>query len=106
MRAVAALIVSASLAVVPAVASGQVAPREVQKSDYLKVEKHMARDRVERILGVGKGCEYISYEIGEVLFTGRQYRNSEGGMVAVRYAVRGDGVERVRGKQWNTVESC
>lgn len=107
MRAIAACLVSSLfLAFVPSAASAQVTPREVTMDEYRMVEPGMSRTRVERIFGIGKGCEYTSYTIDGVLFTGRQYRNTEGNMVSVRYRQREGSPARVRAKQWNTVKSC
>lgn len=66
----------------------------------------MSRDRVERIFDAGRGCLYVKYELNDALFTGRQYRNSNGYTVSIRFVTRADGVERVRGKQWDTSWSC
>ena len=103
---VAALALSVPLAVMPSVASARVAPLEVTLADYRSIEPGMSRTRVERIFGVGKGCQFTSYTIGDVLFTGRQYRNELGNRVSIRYRSKDGGPTRVRAKQWNKVKSC
>lgn len=106
MRTIVTLALSIPLIVVPSVASAQTAAREVTFAEYRRVEPGMTRARVELIFGAGKGCEYTSYTIGDVLFTGRQYRRSNGATVSIRYRVREGRMDRVRAKQWNTVSVC
>jgi hypothetical protein len=105
MRAV-ALTVLFALAVPALPAAANTGGLEVvTRGEYSRVVKGMTRVRVERIFDTS-GCEYVHYAIGDRVFTGRQYKNPLGNMVAIRYVTGSDGVERVRGKQWDTVKSC
>jgi hypothetical protein len=103
---VASLLPALLLTTLPASAVVETPRGDVTRAEYRKVEKGMSRQRVERIFDTGRGCLYVKYELDDVLFTGRQYRNANGYTVSIRFVTRSDGVERVRGKQWDTSWSC
>jgi hypothetical protein len=103
--AVAALLSVALLPTAPGSAVPE-APREVTRHEYAKVSPGMTRARVERIFGAGRGCTYSRYELDDVLYTGRQYRNSAGTTVSIQYERPDGGRNRATGKQWGLLESC
>jgi hypothetical protein len=80
---------------------------QVTRTEYAQVHRGMTRGRVERIFGAGSGCVYLKYELDNVLFIGRQYRNTAGTTVSIQYEKPGDGGRaRLTGKQWGLLESC
>lgn len=82
-------------------------PRQVTRDEYAQVSTGMTRARIERLFGAGSGCVYLKYELDDVLFIGRQYRNTAGTTVSIQYERPGDGGRnRATGKQWGLLESC
>ena len=103
------LAVLLSVVLLPAAPASAVAeaPRQVTRDEYAQVSPGMTRVRIERIFGAGSGCVYLKYELDDVLYIGRQYRNTAGTTVSIQYERPGDGGKnRATGKQWGFLESC
>ena len=106
MRLALAALLSVVLLSAAPVSAGSEAPRQVTRHEYAQVSPGMTRTRVERIFGAGSGCVYVKYVLDDVLYTGRQYRNSAGTTVSIQYERPDGGRSRTTGKQWGFLESC